>query len=107
VTFSVDTSDSDVEPGDYTNFIDTQDDTATTPTEVLAGDGNGGQPGTSPIDGVSDSLWNAVTQGDGELSLGDLGTAITQYQDDGEIDGEPIGLGQLGDLISYYQNEVA
>jgi hypothetical protein len=106
VTFEdIDTTGLDA--GNYTSVVTTPDDTAgqSAETEIVT-DGTGGN-GDSPIDGVSDSLWNAVTQGDGDLSLGDLGTAITQYQDDGEIDGEPIGLGQLGDLISYYQNEVA
>jgi hypothetical protein len=106
VTFEdIDTTGLDA--GNYTNVVTTADDTQgeEAPTEIVT-DGTGGN-GDSPIDGVSDSLWNAVTQGDGDLSLGDLGTAITEYQDDGEIGGEPIGLGQLGDLISYYQNEVA
>ena len=105
VTFTVDTGASGIGTGNFTNVVTTEDDTASTPTEIVT-DGTGGN-GDSPIDGVSDSLWNAVTQGDGDLSLGDLGTAITEYQDDGQIGGEPIGLGQLGDLISYYQNEVA
>ena len=61
----------------------------------------------SPVEGVSDELWTAVTQGNGELSLGNLGTAITEYQENGEIDGVQIELSDLGSLIQHYQNEVA
>ncbi|MDZ7687958.1 MAG: hypothetical protein U5J64_04400 [Halobacteriales archaeon] len=106
VTFEdIDTTGLDA--GNYTNVVTTVDDTTgeEAPTEIVT-DGSGGN-GDSPIDGVSDELWDAVTQGDGELSLGDLGTAISEYQDDGEIDGVEIELADLGSLISYYQSEVA
>jgi len=62
----------------------------------------------SPVEGVSDALWTAVT-GDGELELSDLGNAIQTYQDDTDnatVDGADIGLSDLGALIQYYQNEV-
>jgi hypothetical protein len=71
----------------------------------------GGTPGVSPVDGVSDELWNAITADDGEdgLSLADLGNAIQEYQSNpgnAEVDGVDIGLSDLGALIQY-QNEVA
>jgi parallel beta-helix repeat protein len=68
--------------------------------------------GTSPVEGVSDALWNAVTSQNGDagnLSLADLGDAIQAYQanpSDADIDGVTIGLSDLGDLIQYYRNEV-
>jgi hypothetical protein len=58
---------------------------------------------TSPVDGVSDELWTEVT-GDGNLELGDLGTAIQEYQANGEINGVTIELGDLGSLIQHYQS---
>gem|GEM_PF-5849293 len=66
---------------------------------------------SSPVKGVSDALWTAVTQNDGEngLSLADLGNAIQAYQanpSDADIDGVSIGLSDLGSLIQFYQNEV-
>jgi PKD repeat protein len=62
------------------------------------------ESGDSPIDGVSDRLWTEVTGG-GELTLGDLGTAIQQYQQNGEINGVSISLGDLGSLIQHYQSD--
>jgi hypothetical protein len=56
----------------------------------------------SPIDGMSDELWTEVT-GDGNLELGDIGTAIQEYQDNGEINGVTIELRDLGSLIQRYQ----
>jgi hypothetical protein len=65
----------------------------------------------SPVEGVSDELWAAVTQDDNEagLSLADLGNAIQAYQTNpgnAEVGGVSIGLSELGSLIQYYQNEV-
>jgi PKD repeat protein len=65
----------------------------------------------SPVEGVSDELWAAVTQDDNEagLSLADLGNAIQAYQTnpgDAEVGDVDIGLSELGSLIQYYQNEV-
>jgi hypothetical protein len=66
---------------------------------------------SSPVQGVSDGLWTAVTQHDGEagLSLNDLGNAIQQYQSNpgnAEVGGVDIGLSDLGSLIQHYQNAV-
>jgi hypothetical protein len=67
----------------------------------------------SPVEGVSDALWTAVTGQDGDagsLSLSDLGDAIQAYQSNpsnADIDGVTIGLSDLGDLIQYYQNVAA
>ncbi|MDZ7688029.1 MAG: PKD domain-containing protein [Halobacteriales archaeon] len=68
-------------------------------------------PSTSPVEGVSDALWTAVTQNDGNdgLSLADLGNAIQEYQDnpgDADVAGVSITLSDLGSLIQYYRNEV-
>jgi hypothetical protein len=57
----------------------------------------------SPVDDVSDELWTEVT-GDGNLELGELGTAIQEYQANGEINGVTIELGDLGNLIQHYQS---
>jgi len=51
----------------------------------------------SPVDGVSDELWDAVTQDDGSdgLSLDDLGNAIQEYQknpSDATVDDVSTGL---------------
>jgi hypothetical protein len=62
---------------------------------------NGGM-NTSPVDGVSDEQWMAIT-GDGSLSLGNLGSAIRGYQENGQINGVGISLGDLGALIRYYR----
>jgi PKD repeat protein len=91
----------------------TDDDGATdTATQTVTVSSDGGDGGTSPVEGVSDSLWVAVTGQDGEdgLSLADLGDAIQTYQANpsgATIDGVPIDLDALGDLIRYYQNQVA
>jgi hypothetical protein len=61
-----------------------------------------GNPSASPVAGVSDKLWTEVT-GDGSLTLGDLGTAIQEYQDNGQINGVDISLRDLGSLIQEYQ----
>ena len=67
---------------------------------------------TSPVDGVSDELWTAVTQDDGDvgkLSLSALGNAIQQYQknpSDADVGGVSIDLSDLGSLIRYYRTEV-
>jgi hypothetical protein len=66
-----------------------------------SGDGDSGEF-TSPTDGVSDKLWTEVT-GDGTLTLGDLGTAIQEYQGNGQVNGVDISLGDLGSLIQEYQ----
>jgi len=65
----------------------------------------------SPVEGVSDELWVAVTADDGSdgLSLADLGNAIQEYQknpSDADVDGVSIGLSDLGSLIQYYRTEV-
>ncbi|MDZ7688031.1 MAG: GLUG motif-containing protein [Halobacteriales archaeon] len=67
---------------------------------------------SSPVEGVSDALWTAVTQNDNNagLSLADLGNAIQQYQvnpSDADVGGASITLSDLGSLIQYYQNQVA
>jgi hypothetical protein len=64
---------------------------------------NIGSTYSSPVTGVSDKLWTEVT-GDGTLTLGDLGTAIQEYQDNGQVNGVDISLGDLGSLIQEYQN---
>ena len=80
-------------------------------TLTVESDGGGGVE-TSPVDGVSDALWTAVTADDGDvgnLSLSDLGNAIQAYQanpSDADVDGAPITLSDLGDLIRYYRNVV-
>jgi hypothetical protein len=79
--------------------------------ETVTVDTDGGTEG-SPVEGVSDGLWTAVTQNDNEdgLSLTDLGNAIQQYQSNpgnAEVGGVSIGLSDLGSLIQYYRNEVA
>ena len=58
---------------------------------------------TSPIDRISDELWTAVTR-DGSLSLGDLGSAIQGYQQNGQVNGVDISLGDLGALIQHYRS---
>jgi PKD repeat protein len=90
----------------------TDDDGATDTATQTVTVSSGGDGETSPVEGVSDALWVAVTGQDGEdgLSLADLGDAIQTYQANpsgATIDGEPIDLDALGDLIQYYQNEVA
>lgn len=72
-----------------------------------SGDGDS----SSPVDGVSDDLWTAVTQDDGSdsLSLADLGNAIQEYQknpSDADVGGVSITLSDLGSLIQYYRTEV-
>jgi hypothetical protein len=62
-----------------------------------------GTQSASPVDGVSDELWTAVT-GDGSLSLGDLGNAIRQYRDNGQVNGVGISLADLGALIRHYRS---
>jgi hypothetical protein len=66
---------------------------------------------SSPVDGVSDELWDAVTTDDGEdgLSFADLGNAIQKYQknpSDADVGGVSIDLSDLGSLIQYYRTEV-
>ncbi|MDZ7688035.1 MAG: right-handed parallel beta-helix repeat-containing protein [Halobacteriales archaeon] len=76
------------------------------------GEAEDGDGGASPVEGVSDALWNAVTSQDGDagnLSLADLGDAIQAYRanpSDADIDGVTISLADLGDLIQYYRNVV-
>lgn len=79
---------------------------------VLAWQTDSDESDASPVDGVSDALWVAVTGNDGEdgLSLADLGNAIQEYQKnpgDADVGGVSITLSDLGSLIQYYQNEVA
>ena len=101
-------------PDTYTVTLTVTDDEGatdtTTETITVESDGDGGTG--SPVEDVSDALWTAVTQDDGEdgLSLADLGNAIQQYQanpGNAEVGGVGIGLSQLGSLIQYYQNEAA
>jgi hypothetical protein len=72
--------------GTYDHGVFTNDDSATA---------------TLTVENQTD--WTEVT-GDGNLELGDLGTAIQEYQGNGEINGVTIELGDLGSLINYYQN---
>ena len=85
----------------------------TVPSEypMLSWESDSGADG-SPVEGVSDELWTAVTQDDGSdgLSLADLGNAIQQYQanpSDADVDGAVINLSDLGSLIQYYRTEAA
>jgi hypothetical protein len=87
--------------GRYTVKVGSEDDNA---TAVLTVENQADQTFTSPIDGVSDEFWTEVT-GDGTLKLGELGTAIQEYQDNGEINGVTIELSNLGSLIQYYQDQ--
>ena len=98
---------------DYTSSIDGGDSEVLNAT-IPEDDGEDGDisPGngviTSPVDGVSDELWTAVT-GDGSLTLADLGNAIQEYQNNpgnATVDGVPIDLSDLGALIQHYQDEV-
>ena len=97
-------------PGTYAVTLTVIDDdgaTDSTTTTVEVRD-----PSQSPVEGVSDELWNAVTADDGSdgLSLADLGNAIQEYQsnpENADVGGVGIGLSELGALIQYYQNEVA
>lgn len=77
--------------------------------KLSGGDGSTGDG--SPVSGVSDELWTAVTRNDGEegLSLADLGNAIQEYQDnpsDADVGGVSIELSDLGSLIQHYRTEV-
>jgi nitrous oxide reductase accessory protein NosL len=56
----------------------------------------------SPVDDVSNEVWTVVTEDD-ELGLGNLGKAIRDYQENGQINGVNISLGDLGRLIRYYR----
>jgi hypothetical protein len=103
-TFSIPTDEGDA--GTYTVTVETRDDTDTATLTVTEKDVT-----KSPVEGVSDDLWTAVTQNDGDdgLSLADLGNAIQVYQnspDNADVDGVSIGLSDLGALIQYYQSEV-
>jgi hypothetical protein len=105
-TINVPTSTGDA--GTYALTVESGDDTA---TETVAIESEGDTEG-SPVEDVSDDLWTAVTQDDGDdgLSLADLGNAIQQYQaspGDADVDGVNIDLSDLGALIQYYRNEVA
>jgi len=105
VSFEVNTE--DLAEGEYDVTVNSEDDSGSTTTNITS------STFESPVDGVSDDLWTAVTSQDDtedDLSLSDVGDAINAYQDDpgdAEIDGVPISLGELGDLISYYQDVVA
>jgi hypothetical protein len=95
------------ENGTYRHGIFTDNDSATETLRVETvddgdGGGDGGPEFTSPINDVSDQLWTEVT-GDGTLTLGDLGTAIQEYQGNGQVNGVDISLGDLGSLIQEYQ----
>jgi hypothetical protein len=103
-TFSIPTDEGDA--GTYTVTVETRDDTDAATLTVTEKDVT-----KSPVEGVSDDLWTAVTQNDGDdgLSLADLGNAIQVYQnspDNADVDGVSIGLSDLGALIQYYQSEV-
>jgi PKD repeat protein len=97
-------------PGTYAVTLTVIDDdgaTDSTTTTVEVRD-----PSESPVEGVSDELWNAVTADDGSdgLSLADLGNAIQEYRSNpgnAEVGGVGIGLSDLGSLIQHYRNEVA
>jgi PKD repeat protein len=97
-------------PGTYAvtlTVIDGDGATDSTTTTVEVRD-----PSESPVEGVSDELWNTVTADDGSdgLSLADLGNAIQEYRSNpgnAEVGGVGIGLSDLGSLIQHYRNEVA
>jgi hypothetical protein len=93
------------------NFMDTWE---TVPDDypILSWETSDSGSPSSPVEGVSDELWAAVTQDDGsdELSLADLGNAIQEYQKNpggADVDGVSIDLSDLGSLIQYYRTEVA
>jgi len=96
-------------PGEYAVTLTVTDDDGATDTLVKTVEVR--DPSTSPVDGVSDALWTAVTQDDGSdgLSLADLGNAIQEYRanpSDADVDGVSITLSDLGSLIQYYRTEV-
>lgn len=93
--------------GEYTVTLTVTDDTGATDTKtetVVVEESEDGQEGDfmSPVNGVSDEAWTAVT-GDGNLSLGDLGRTIQGYQQNRQVNGVGISLGDLGSLIQHYQ----
>jgi len=100
-------------PGDagtYTLKVESENDTSTETVKVEPDGVAEREAEGSPAEGVSDELWDAVTSEDGEqdLSLADLGSAIREYRESPEetnIDGMGFTLSDLGSLIQHYRDE--
>lgn len=97
---NIDTS--GLDEGDYTHGVYT-DDSSQTATLTITVDGDDGDDEDQHESGVSQELFDAVdTDGSGDLTLGELRNAVSDWNDDGLVGGVDASLGDLRNLVSWW-----
>ncbi|MFP8952680.1 hypothetical protein ACLI4Z_06850 [Natrialbaceae archaeon A-arb3/5] len=90
------------EAGDYEHSIQAGASTDGD-TLVVGEDGAPAPPEEPPVD---EALFDAVDQdGTGDLTRNEIRDMISEYADDGEIEGEEITRDDVRELTSYYANQ--